>query len=89
MIDWKVCETELEESIKKVLTWSHLIDLPTGVRGGGVQTAGGEDEEDGKKDKKKKEKEGGGKLVTRRPKRGRNPPVACGALFLFAMAFLG
>ena len=24
MIDWKVCETELEESIKKVLTWSHL-----------------------------------------------------------------
>ena len=35
MIDWKVCETELEESIKKVLTWSHLIDLPTGVRGGG------------------------------------------------------
>ena len=32
MIDWKVCETELEESIKKVLTWSRLIDLPTGVR---------------------------------------------------------
>ena len=60
MIDWKVCETELEESIKKVLTWSHLIDLPTGVRGGGgVQIVGGEDEEDGKKDKKKKEKEGG------------------------------
>ena len=52
MIDWKVCETELEESIKKVLTWSHLIDLPTGVKGGGgVQIAGGEDEEDGKKDK--------------------------------------
>ena len=42
MIDWKVCETELEESIKKVLTWSHLIYLPTGVRGeGGVQIAGG------------------------------------------------
>ena len=34
MIDWKVCETELEESIKNVLTqtWSHLIDLSTGVR---------------------------------------------------------
>ena len=59
IVDWKVCETELEDSIKKVLTWSHLIDLPTGVRGGGVQIAGGEDEEDGKKDKKKKEKEGG------------------------------
>ena len=49
--------------------------------GGGVQIAGGEDEEDGKKDKrkKKKKKEGGEKLVTRKPKRGRNPPVACGA----------
>ena len=57
MIDWKVCETELEQSIKNVLTWSHLIDLSTGVGGGGEQIAGGEDE--GKKDKKKKEKEGG------------------------------
>ena len=79
MIDWKVCETELEESIKKVLTWSHLFDLPTRVRGGGVQIAGGEDEEDRKRDKQKKEKEGGEKLVTRRPRRGGNPPVACGA----------
>ena len=34
MIDWKVYEKELEESIKNVLTqtWSHLIDLSNGVR---------------------------------------------------------
>ena len=39
MIDWKVYEKELEESIKNVLTqtWSHLIDLSNGVKklGGG------------------------------------------------------
>ena len=35
MIDWKVYEKELEESIKQ--TWSHLIDLSNGVEklGGG------------------------------------------------------
>ena len=84
MIDRKVYEKELEESIKNVLTqtWSHLIDLSNGVRklgGGGVQIAGGEDEEDGKERQIEKRKRGGEKLVTRRPKRGRNPPVACGA----------
>ena len=85
MIDWRVYEKELEESIKNVLTqtWSHLIDLSNGVRklggGGGVQIAGGEDEEDGKERQKEKRKRGGEKLVTRRPKRGGNSPVACGA----------
>ena len=35
MIDWKVYEKELEESIKQ--TWSRLIDLSNGVKklGGG------------------------------------------------------
>ena len=85
MIDWMVYEKELEESIKNVLTqsWSHLIDLSNGVRklggGGGVQIAGGEDEEDRKERQIEKRNRGGEKLVTRRPKRGRNPPVACGA----------
>ena len=78
-----VYEKELEESIKNALTqtWSHLIDLSNGVKklGGGVQIAGGEDEEDGEERQYEKRKRGGEKLVIRRPKRGRNPPVACGA----------
>ena len=78
-----VYEKEQEESIKNALTqtWSHLVDLSNGVKklGGVVQIAGGEDEEDGKERKKEKRKRGGEKLVTRRPKRGRNPPVSCGA----------
>ena len=79
-----VYKKELEESIKNALTqtWSHLVHLSNGVKklgGGGVQIAGGEDEEDGKERQKVKRKRGGEKLVTRRPKRGRNPPVACGA----------
>ena len=49
------------------------------VRGGGVQIAGGENEEDGEERQIEKRKRGGEKLVTRRPKRGRNPLVACGA----------
>ena len=93
MIDWKVYEKELEESIKNVLTqtWSHLIDLSNGVRklgGGGCrsQVVKMRRTEERQIEKRKR---GGEKLVTRRPKRGRNPPVACGAQFLFAMAFLG
>ena len=80
-----VYEKELEESIKNSLTrtWSHLIDLSNGIKklGGGVQIAAGEDEEDSEKRERHREKRkrGGEKLVTRRPKRGRNPPVACGA----------
>ena len=79
-----VYEKELEQSIKDALTrtWSHLVDLSNGIKklgGGGVQIAGGEDEEDGEERQIEKRKRGGEKLVTRRAKRGRNPPVACGA----------
>ena len=79
-----VYEKELEESIKNALTrtWSHLVDLSNGIKKlgrGGVQIAGGEDEEDEEERQIEKRKRGGEKLVTRRPKRGRNPPVACGA----------
>ena len=76
---------ELEESIKNLLTrmWSHLVDLSNGIKklGGGVQIAGGEDEEDSEKRGRHREKRKSGweKLVARRPKRGRNPPVACRA----------
>ena len=76
-------EKELEKRIKNALTqtWSHLVDLSNGVKklGGGVQIAGGEDEEDGKERQIEKRRRGGEKLVNQRPKRGRNPPVACGA----------
>ena len=80
-----VYEKELEESIKNLLTRtrSHLVDLSNGIKklGGGVQMAGGEDE--GEKEKRErnreKRKKRGEKLVTWRPKRGRNPPVACEA----------
>ena len=80
-----VYEKELEESINNSLTrtWSHLVDLSNGIKGlrGGVQIAGAEDEEDREKRERNREKrkKGGAKLVTRRPKRGRNPPVACRA----------
>ena len=81
-----VYEKELEEGINNSLTrrWSHLVDLSNGIKklgGGGVQIAGAEDEEDSEKRERNREKKkkGGGKLVTRRPKRGRNLPVACGA----------
>ena len=61
MIDWKVYEKELEESIKQ--TWSHLIDLSNGVKklgGGGCRSQVVKMRRMGKNDKKKKEKEGGG-----------------------------
>ena len=81
----KVCEMELEKSIKKVLTWSHLIDLPTGVRGGGVQIAGGEDEEE-RKTKRKKKKRGG---ETRHPetKAGQKPPSRLRSIVSFRDGF--
>ena len=56
MIDWKEYEKDREESIKNVLTqtWSHLIDLSTGVRklgGGGCRSQVVKMRRTGKKDK--------------------------------------
>ena len=78
-----VYEKELEESIKNALTrtWSHLVDLSNGIKklgGGGCRSQVVKMRRTVKKNRKKR-KRGGEKLVTRRPKRGRNPPVACGA----------
>ena len=87
MIDWKVCETELEESIKKVLTWSHLIDLPTAVRGGaGCRSQVVKMRRTERKTKRKKKKRGG---ETRHPetKAGQKPPSRLRSIVSFRDGF--
>ena len=87
MIDWKVCETELEESIKKVLAWSHLIDLPTGVRGGGgCRSQVVKMRRTERKTKRKKKKRGG---ETRHPetKAGQKPPSRLRSIVSFRDGF--
>ena len=81
-----VYETELKESINNSMTrtWSHLVDLSNGIKGlggGGCRSQVLKMRRTVKNEKQieKKRKKGGEKLVTQRPKRGRNPPVACGA----------
>ena len=91
MIDWKVYEKEQEESIKNVLTqtWSHLINLSTGVRklgGGGCRSQVVKMRRTERKTNRKKKKRGG---ETRHPetKAGQKPACRLRSLVSFRDGF--